>query len=83
LEEAESKAEESRERTWCEDNLGRPCLLEDYPDYSDRCLALRGKPCEFGDMLETIGKLPLEVRLEVLRKLSEIQKERFESEFGS
>ena len=71
-----------RAKTWCERKLGRPCLLEDYPEYRHQCLAEEGLPCEFGSMLETLDRLPLEVRLDALRKLAEYQRERLE-EFES
>lgn len=76
------KPEEARHKTWCETSLGRRCLLEDYPEYRNRCLALKGEACEFAEMLETLDRLPLDVRLEVLRKVAAIQQERLKKEFG-
>lgn len=78
-----SDKEKSEVKSWCEENLSRDCILDDYPDYRHICVAQKGEPCEFGQVLSTIERLPLEVRLKVLRKLSEMQKERLESEFES
>lgn len=83
---AETKStdkEKAGVKSWCEENLTRDCILDEYPDHRHLCTAQKGEPCEFGQVLSTIEKLPLDVRLKVLRKLSELQKERLESEFES
>jgi hypothetical protein len=81
LEEAGEKAESPRTKTWCEENLGVGCLLDEYANYRERCLVQQERPCEFGEILETIEKLPLDIRLDMLRKMSELQIKRLEEEF--
>lgn len=81
MEKPRQKNEEPRTKTWCEEHLGVSCLLDQYSDYSQRCLLVQNRPCEFGEILKTIEKLPLDVRLVLLRKLSELQRKRLEEEF--
>lgn len=70
------------EKGWCKERLGIECLLDEYPEWRHRCVTGGLRPCEFGELMETIDRLPLEVRLEVLRKLLRLQQEKLREELG-